>query len=467
MNKLRNPLGYENINKLILKFSIPAMTGMMVNALYNVVDRIYIGNSLELGMNGLGGIALGFPIMLILLALSMLFGVGGATLFSMRLGEGKPQEAQKVLSTSLILLIGASLVYMVVGFIFLEPLLRLFGGSAEIIPYSIEYMRVILFGATFQILSMGLNHFVRADGSPKIAMYTMFLGAGTNIILDPIFIFGFGWGMFGAAFATVLAQVLSAAWVVLYFRGSKARVNFGKIEFDWGITKKIMSLGFPGFSLQLANSVMMSILNRSLTYYGGDIAISGMGIIQSIQTFLVMPIIGLNQGCQPIISFNYGAKQYDRVKEAVKLALIYALSITTFGYLLTRIFPDQLVSVFNHDESILPLMRYALFAWFFVLPVIGPQIIASNFFQAIGKSKIALFLTLTRQVLILIPAIFVLPLMWGLNGLLFAAPISDGLSTLITGYFFIKTYKELGHLTISDHQPNLPEEAIEEIIDMI
>lgn len=464
---MKNPMGTENINKLILKFSIPAMTGMIVNALYNVVDRIYIGNSAELGMNGLGGIALGFPIMLILLALAILFGVGGATLFSMKLGEGKPEEAQKVLGTSFVLLIIASLVYMFVGQLFLEPLLRLFGASDEILPYSMEYMRVILFGATFQILSMGLNHFVRADGSPKIAMYTMFLGAGTNIILDPIFIFGFGWGMFGAAFATVLAQAFSTLWVILYFRGNQSRIKLTKVQFDLKLTQKIISLGFPGFSLQFANSIMMSVLNRSLTFYGGDLAISAMGIIQSIQTFLIMPIIGLNQGSQPIISYNYGAKNYERVKEAIKIALLYAFAISTFGYLLTRLIPNALISIFNRDEAVLELMRYAMFAWFFVLPLIGPQILASNFFQAIGKSKMALFLTLTRQVFILIPAILILPTIWGLNGLLFAAPLSDGLSTLITAYFFVKTYKELSHLKKSEHEPNLPEVAIEEAIDML
>ncbi len=466
MENMKNPLGFENVNKLILKFSIPAITGMMVNALYNVVDRIYIGNHPDLGMSGLGGIALGFPIMLILLAFGVLFGVGGATLFAMKLGEGKPQEAKKVLSTALILLIMGSLIYMFFGQVFLEPLLRLFGGSDEIIPFSMEYMRVILFGATFQILSMGLNHFVRADGSPKIAMYTMFLGAGTNIILDPIFIFVFGWGMFGAAFATVLAQTLSATWVILYFRGKKSRVKLDSFKFDFSISKKIVSLGFPGFSLQIANAMMMSVLNRSLTFYGGDLAISAMGIIQSIQTFLIMPVIGLNQGTQPIISFNYGAQQYDRVRQAIKLSLIYAFGITLLGYLLTRLIPDLLISIFNRDESLMVLMRYAIYAWFFMVFTVGPQILASNFFQAIGRSRIALFLTLTRQVLILIPSIIILPLIWGLDGLLFAAPLSDTLATVVTAYFFIRTYKELGHLKPVHNEPNLPEEALEEAIDM-
>lgn len=466
MDKMKNPLGYENINKLILKFSIPAIAGMMINALYNVVDRIYIGNHPDLGMNGLAGIALGFPIMLILLAFGVLFGVGGATLFSIRLGEGKPEESKKVLSTAFFLLVGSSLLYMFFGKLFLEDLLRLFGGSDQIIPYSIEYMDIILYGATFQILSMGLNHFVRADGSPKIAMYTMFLGAGVNIILDPIFIFVFNWGMFGAAFATVLAQTFSAAWVLLYFRGKRSRIKMDTFVFVPSIATKIVSLGFPGFSLQLANSMVMSVLNRSLAFYGGDLAISAMGILQSIQTFMIMPVIGLNQGTIPIISFNWGAKQYDRVRETMKYALWYAFGITSIGYLATRLFPGFLVGIFNKDDSLLELMNYAMFAWFFVVPIIGPQIIASNFFQAIGRSKMALFLTLTRQVIILIPAILILPTIWGLDGLLFSAPLSDGLSFIITSFFFIRTYKELSTLKHEQDRLNLPEDALEEGIDM-
>lgn len=455
----KNPLGFENINKLILKFSIPAITGMLINALYNVVDRIYIGNHPDLGINGLGGITIGFPMMLLVLAMGVLFGVGGATLFSMRLGEGNPKESQKVLSTALILLVFFSILYMIVGQIFLEPILRLFGASDEILPFAMEYMRVIIFGATFQVISIGMNNFVRADGSPKIAMLSMLLGAGTNILLDPLFIFVFNWGMFGAAFATILAQLFSATWIILYFRGKKARIRLEKLYFDFHLSQRIVSLGFPVFSLQLASSLLVSILNRTLTFYGGDVAIASMGIVNSIQAFMIMPIIGLNQGVQPIISFNYGAKNYDRVKTAIRYALFYATGISVFGYLLTRLFPDQLVSIFSRDASLMALTRYALYAWFFAIPFVGAQILASNFFQAIGHSRTALFLTLTRQVLVLIPCVLILPMIWGLNGLLFAAPISDTVSFCVTGFFFIRTYRHLDSLKSSEHPLNLSEEV--------
>lgn len=463
MTQHTNPMGFESINKLIMRFSIPAITGMMINALYNIVDRIYIGNHPELGANGLAGITLGFPMMLIMLAMAVLFGVGGATLFSMSLGQKNPDQAKRTLSTSFILLTAISIIYMIVGQVFLPQLLVLFGASETILPYSMEYMRVILFGTTFQVLSMGLNHFVRADGSPKIAMYTMFLGAGTNILLDPLFIFVFGWGMFGAAFATVIAQALSATWVVLYFIGKKSHIHLDlkTLVFDSALAKKLSGLGMPGFSLQLAGSLLVSILNRSLTVYGGDLAVSAMGIVNSVQTFMIMPIIGLNQGLQPIISFNFGAKQYARVKEAIKLGITYASLITLSGYLLTLFFPSFLVSIFNREPELMALSEFALSTWFSVLFVIGFQIIASNFFQAIGRSKMALFLTLTRQVLILIPAILILPLFFGLDGVFYAGPTADFLAFLITGFFFLKTYNSLDHLKATETLASVSEESLE------
>ena len=273
-----NPLGEEKISKLIIKFSIPAIVGMMVNALYNIVDRIYIGNAVDLGKNGLAGITIGFPLMLIMLAIGVLFGVGGATLFSIRLGQKKEEEAEKVLGNSITLMVVAGIIYMILGQIFLEPLLRLFGASDVVMPYSIEYMRIIFFGSVFQILSMGVNHFIRADGSPRIAMLSMFISAGINIVLDPVFIFGFNMGMAGAAIATVIAQAFSAIWVVYHFLGkhSKAKLHIKNLILDSNIVNRIVYLGMPGFLLQLASSLLNTLLNRNLFIYGGDIAVSGM-----------------------------------------------------------------------------------------------------------------------------------------------------------------------------------------------
>lgn len=460
-----NPLGEEKISKLLIKFSIPAIVGMLVSALYNIVDRIYIGNAPELGANGLAGITIGFPLMLIMLAIGVLFGIGGATLFSIRLGQKREVDAEKVLGNSFVLLVGSGIIYMILGQIFLIPLLKLFGASPTVLPYSIEYMRVIFFGSVFQIVSMGINHFIRADGSPKIAMMTMFIGAGINIILDPIFIFGFNMGMMGAALATIIAQGVSAIWVVLHFLGkhSKAKLQIKNLVLDSVIVKKIVSLGMPGFLLQLASSLLNTLLNRNLYIYGGDIAVSGMGVINSIQTLMLMPIIGLNQGVQPIISFNFGAKKFDRVKEAIKLAITVATSIVVVGFIITRLFPEVLVSMFNRDAELLVFGTMAISSWFLMLPVVGFQIIAANFFQAIGRSKSAMFLTLTRQIIFLIPAVIFFPQFWGVEGLLYAAPFADLLAAILTGYFFIKILKDLTHLSIQHKENEFAAESLLEI----
>ena len=458
-----NPLGTEKISKLLVRFSIPAIVGMMVNALYNIVDRIFIGNAPDIGSNGLGGITIGFPLMLITLAFGVLFGIGGATLFSIRLGQKRKQDAEKVLGNAFVLLILSGTIYAIVGLIFLEPLLVMFGASATILPYSMEYMRIIFLGTVFQLLSMGMNHFIRADGSPKIAMYTMFLGAGTNILLDPLFIYVFKMGMGGAAWATIIAQGISATWVVLYFFGKRSRIKLQVKNFVLSQANviKIMSLGLPGFLLQLAGSLLNTLLNRNLLFYGGDIAVSGMGVINSIQTLMIMPIIGLNQGVQPLVSFNFGAEKYDRVKQAIKLAMIAATLIVTIGFVITRLFPRQLISMFNRDPEMLAFGNMAVYSWFLMLPVVGFQIIGANFFQAIGRSKTAMFLTLTRQIIILIPAVLIFPQYWGIEGLLYAAPFADVLSTLLTGTFFFMVLKDLTRLHHKSNQEAVVETFIE------
>ncbi|MGI6114434.1 MAG: MATE family efflux transporter [Mahellales bacterium] len=440
-----NPLGEEKILKLLIKFSVPAIVGMVVNALYNVVDRIFIGNSSDLGTYGLAGITICFPIMIMILAIGILFGVGGATLFSIRLGQKRQQEAENALGNTFVLLIISGLAFMILGQIFLEPVLKLFGASQEVLPYSMEYMRIIFYGAVFQILGMGLNNFIRADGSPIIAMWTMFLGAGINTVLDPIFIYGFRMGMAGAALATILAQAISATWVVIYFltKRSRNKLRLKYMRPKLGLMTKITTLGMPGFLVQLANSALNITLNKNLLIYGGDIAVSGMGIINSLQTILLLPIIGINQGVQPIISFNFGAKKYGRVKTAVKLAIIAATVIVIIGYIITRLFPQQLIALFNRDQELLEFGRYALISWFLFLPVVGFQIISSNFFQAIGRPKSAMLLTLTRQVILLIPAIIIFPKLWGMNGLLHAAPFADLFSTVLTGIWFYHGIKNL------------------------
>ncbi|MDY0210282.1 MAG: MATE family efflux transporter [Acholeplasma sp.] len=446
MNQTNNPLGTEKVSSLLIKFSIPAIIGMMVNALYNIVDRIFIGNAPDLGKAGLAGITIAFPIMIILIGVGILFGVGGATLFSIKLGEKKKKEAEVVLGNSFALLIISGLFFMVLGQIFLTPLLELFGASEAVLPYATSYMRVIFFGAIFQVLSLGMNNFLRADGNPRMAMITMFAGAGVNILLDPLFIFGFNMGMEGAALATILSQFISMMWVLYYFFGKRGNhsIYIKNMKLNLAIVLNIIALGIPGFLLQISASILNAVLNKTLLEYGGDVAVSGMGIINSVQTLLLMPIIGLNQGVQPIVSYNFGAKQYDRIKETQKLAITAATAIVLVGFILTRLFPEQIVMFFNKDEELVNVASRGVVAWFWLLPVVGFQIIASNFFQAIGRPKSAMVLTLSRQLLILLPAILVLSRQYGSEGILYAAPIADFISVLVTGTWFYFGITSLG-----------------------
>lgn len=436
--KQDNPLGTEKISRLILKFSVPAIVGMLVNALYNIVDRIYIGNSPDLGQNGLGGITVVFPLMLISLAIGVLFGSGGATAFSIKLGQKDTEGAEKVLGNAFLMLVLSSATFMVLGKMFLERILCFLGASDVILPFASEYMNWILVGSVFATTSLGLNNFMRADGNPRLAMMTMFLGAGTNIVLDPIFIYGLKMGMAGAAIATIISQFFSFIWVITYFTGKKSNrsLRLKNLKLDFSILKNIVTLGMPPFALQLVGSLLNSILNKSLLRYGGDIAISGMGIINSLQTLMIMPIIGLNQGLQPIVSFNFGARNFERVKKAALIGMAAATAITSSGFLLVRFFPNLLISMFNRTPELVEFTKPALLAWMLCMPIIGFQIIGSNFFQAIVRPTAAMFLTLTRQLIFLIPAIIILPRIWGIKGLWYAAPLADALAAVLTATWF-------------------------------
>jgi len=444
-------LGEEKIAKLLLKFSIPAIVGMMVNATYNVVDRIFVGRGI--GSLGIAGITLGFPIMLVTMAFAMLIGMGATSLISIRLGEQKKEEAEVIAGNAVVLLMLISVTISVLSITFLKPILIAFGASTDVLPYAMEYLTIILVGTIIMGISFGMNNFIRAEGNPRIAMYTMLIGAITNIGLDALFIFVLELGIKGAALATVLAQGVSALWVLHYFLFGKSTIKLYRrnLRLNPAIVTKIMAVGFPPFAMQLANSLQNAILNKSLSIYGGDIAISAMGVIFSIATFMIMPIIGINQGVQPIIGYNYGARQFKRVKEALKLAIIVATSIAFIGYIITRIFPHKLISLFNStDTQLINIGTNGMLIFFFFLPIIGFQIISSNYFQAVGKPKQATILNLSRQFLLFIPALLILPKLWGLDGIWLAAPVADAGSSLITGTWL---YYELKFLGQEENQP--------------
>lgn len=439
-------LAQADILKLLIKFSIPAIVGMVVNSLYNVVDRIFVGHGV--GSLAIAGITASMPMFNIIMAFGMLFGLGGASLISIRLGQQNHKDAETVLGNGLLILVGTGILITVFGLIYIDPLLHLFGARGEVVPYAKDYLRIILYGATFQYVGFGLNHYIRAEGNPKIAMLSMIIGAVMNTILDPIFIFIFNMGIKGAAIATIISQAASMIWVVSYFFTGKSvlRLRRKNFKINWTVTRRMMAIGSAPFAMQLAASLLNIILNNSLYNYGGEIAMSAIGVIMSVSMLILMPIFGINQGVQPIIGYNYGAERYDRVKKALKLAILIASAITTLGFIITQLFSKQLIQMFNREDlELLTMGSRGLRIYMFMLPIVGAQIISSNYFQATGKPLLSMILSLSRQVLFLIPAVLILPRLFdlGLTGVWIAGPTADFLAFLVASVLLLREIRQL------------------------
>ncbi|MCA0386498.1 MAG: MATE family efflux transporter [Firmicutes bacterium] len=432
----------EKIGKLLLKFSIPAIIGMVVNALYNVVDRMYIGWIGPLAMTGIG---LSLPLMTLLMGFGMLVGIGAGSRISIKLGEGHQDEAERILGNAFTLLFFIMGVVMVLGLLFKTPLLYLFGASEATIGYADEYLTIILYGAIFQGLGFGLTGVMRSEGHPTIAMMTTIGAALTNIVLDPIFIFGLDMGIAGAALATILSQFFSMMVVIYHFTKGKSRLKLHRrnLKLSKTVVISIVSIGMSPFFMQVAASVVSVIANNSLKAYGGDIAIGAMTVINAIAIFFLMPIFGINQGTQPIVGYNYGAKEYGRVKQALKLAITAGVTVATTGFILTQFLTEPLVRIFNSDPELIAVATKGMRIFLSMLPLVGFQIISANYFQAVGKAPKAIFLSLLRQVLVLIPLLIILPKIFGLTGVWYAGPTADFVASLLTAIFL---FKELRHL---------------------
>ncbi|HEX3033430.1 MAG TPA: MATE family efflux transporter, partial [Bacillota bacterium] len=356
-----------------------------------------------------------------------------------------------------------SAVITVLGQVFLEPLLRLFGASNEVLPYAKAFMQIILGGTMIQTIGFGLNNFIRGEGNPRVAMNTMLIGTILNVILCPILIFGLDLGIRGSALATVLAQTVSGAFVLHYFFSGRSTLKIRRknLKLRGPLVRKILALGSAQFAMQLATVVVITILNSRLLKYGGDMAISGMGVVSSMQTLVFMPLIGINQGVQPIIGFNYGARKFDRVREALQLAIKVASGIAILGFILIELFPWQLVGLFNSsDTQFMEFSVYALRVFLILLPLLGFQTVGAGYFMSVGKPRQSALLSLSRQVLFFIPAIVILPMFWGLHGVILAGPFADLASFLVTGFFLVR---ELRHLE-DKHQGN---EAVESVPDLV
>ena len=430
-------LGEAPIGRLLWKFSLPGIVGMLVNSLYNIVDRIFIGNGVN--SEAIGGLTVAFPLMVITMAVSMLVGVGASTLLSIRLGEHDHEAAEKLLGNGYILLIIFGLLPTVVGLPFLRPLLVMFGATPDILEYAVDYTWVILIGNVGASVGFGMNNFVRAEGSPRMAMVTMLISAIVNIVLDYIFIFPLGMGVAGAAWATIIAQAISALWVLYFFtlyRGSTLKLKKAYFRLEGRLFKQIVTIGLAPCLMQLCQSLVILIINRRVGVYAGELSglyIAIIGVTNSIIGIFMMPLMGISQGVQPIIGYNYGAKQYARTREAILKAIASGVVISLVAYVAMFTIPEQLVSIFNRsDTSLAQLGARVLIISNLLLPGVAFGVIGSQYFQAVGKAKMAIFLSLTRQCLFLLPAVYIMPLFFGLDGIFFAFVVSDGSAILLT-----------------------------------
>ncbi|CDA77625.1 MATE family efflux transporter [Negativibacillus massiliensis] len=433
-----NPLGYEKISKLLRSFAVPSITATLVSSLYNIVDQVFIGQ----GVGYLGNAAtnVSYPLSTICLAISLLIGIGSASRFSICLGRGDTDQAAKIAGNGVTLMVLAGILYLVLGEVLLTPMLRIFGATTEVMPYAQSYASIILIGMPFLILTNGISNLIRADGSPKYSMICMVAGAVVNTILDPIFIFVFQWGMFGAALATILGQILSFLLAIRYLWAFRT-ITLEKECFrpDWRDGLHTLSMGISSSVNQIAITIVQVVLNNSLTYYGAmsvygeDIPLAACGIVMKTNAILLSIIVGISQGVQPIIGFNYGARKYDRVKQAYLLAIRWNFVISAVGFLLFQLFPRPIISIFGSGEEL--YFDFAVLfmrTFLFMVIVNGVQVLSSSFFTAIGKALKGLLLSLTRQVFFLIPLILILPLWLGIFGVLLAGPIADFIAFVVS-----------------------------------
>lgn len=450
MTQITVDLAERKIGSLLISYYIPAFIGIVANALYNIVDRIFIGQGV--GHIALSGISVVFPIMIIMMGFGMLIGIGSAVLTSIALGKKNRIMAEKILGNAFLLMLAVSLLVTVLGFLFKKPILLSFGATPETLEYADDYLGIILTGSVFGITGYGLNAIIRAEGHARIAMISMILSAVLNIILDALFIFTFKMGVKGAAYATVISQIVLTIWVILHFKrkGSTIQLKLLHISPDTEIIKNILAAGMAPFVMQIASSFVQAVFNIQLIKHGGDIAVAAMGIVNSANIIVVMAIIALNMASQPIIGYNFGAGNFKRVKETWLLTIKYSTYISIFTCAIVLIFPSPIIILFNNNPELLEKGIVGLRIAFSMFPIVGFQIVTGNYFQATGRPNIATIMTLLRQMFLLLPLLLILPGHFGLAGVWMSAPISDLLNAAIVLYLIFKYIKKLNSSIISE-----------------
>lgn len=436
-----NKLGTENIGKLLLSLAIPSITAQIVNMLYNIVDRIYIGHMPEVGPAALTGVGITMPVIMTIAAFSSLVGMGGAPRAAIKMGEKNHEDAEKILGNCFSMLLLISMTLTVVFLAFGEKLLWMFGASKDTISFGLEYLNIYVIGTIFVQLTLGLNSFISTQGYAKYSMLTVIIGAVTNIVLDPIFIFKFGMGVKGAALATVLSQALSSLWVMKFLTGPKTSLKIRKsnLKIKKSIIIPVMLLGVSPFIMQSTESLLNIAFNSSLQKYGGDLAVGSMTILSSLMQMIHLPLVGLTQGAQPITSYNYGAKNNKRVKATFKLLIKCAFIYTTTAWLLMMIFPGTFVSLFTSDPALKEYSVWAARIYMATAFVMAAQNACQQTFVALGQSRVSMFLALLRKIILLIPLIYILPHFFEnkVFAVFLAEPVSDFIAATVTFITFM------------------------------
>lgn len=454
--KNENPLGTAPVSKLMLKFAIPSIIAMLVGALYNIVDQLFIGQTV--GTLGNAATNIAFPLSTSCIALALLFGIGGASCFNLALGRGEKEKAIHFVGNALVMLFICGTGLCIVAQVFLTPMLIAFGAPADVLPYAASYVRITSLGFPFLLLTTGGGHLMRADGSPKMTMISNLSGAVINTVLDAIFVLRFDWGMEGAAYATIIGQIFSAGLVIHYMRHFKtAPLQRKHFKVEWKHIGQIMSIGMASFFNQLAIMIVQIVLNNSLKYYGAlsvygeSIPLACAGIVMKVSQVFFSIVIGIGQGTQPIESFNYGAKNYKRVREAYKMACVAGGSISLLSFLLFQLFPRQILAAFGDGTASyfeFGEKYFRVFLFFTCLNFLQP--ITSTFFTSIGKAIKGVFLSLTRQILFLVPLLLILPAIMGIDGILFAGPTSDVVAAVIAVTMVLFEFKAMKKLEVAD-----------------
>lgn len=440
-------LGTEKIAPLLLRLSVPAGMGMLSMALYNVVDTIFVGRGV--GTMAIGGVSIVMPIQTLIFSAAQTIGIGGASIISRGLGAKNTQLAQRTFDNLSLLTFLMSLAVLLVGYLFSDEVLFLFGSSGKIAPFARDYYLIILSGTPFLNFSMVFNSVVRAEGNAKVSMYTMMIAAALNIIFDPIFIFGFDLGVRGAAMASVLSQILTFAYLVWHFLGGKSHLRFSRawLIADFAIIRETLAIGASSLARHGAGSVLAAILNHSLFTYGGELSVAVYGVINRLFRITFMPLFGLVQGFLPIAGYNYGARNYQRVRDVFKTSVRVSTLMVLIIFTVLMVFARPLFSLFSTDVALIDHGSFALRAMIAMIPIVGFQIIGAGYFQALGKALPAFFLALARQVLFLIPLVLIIPGIWGLNGIWFSFPVADALAGLITFFMLLPELRNLKNKT--------------------